>query len=422
MLVDRFYLCIDLKTFFASVECVERGLDPFKVNLVVADPAKGSGAICLAISPALKNQGIRNRCRVFEIPNSIQFITALPRMKKYIEYSANIYAIYLKYFAPSDIFAYSIDEMFIDVTGYLSLYETTPLELAKKMIAEIYQTLGITATAGIGTNMYLAKVALDITAKHVASNIGFLDEKMYKETLWFYRPLSDFWQIGRGIEKKLNKLGIFDMHGISTANPKKLYEEFGVIAEYLIDHSNGIEPTTIAQIKAYKPKNMSISLGQILFSNYQYQQVGVVIKEMVETISLELIDKNLVAGTIFIYVGYANSNVKSTGGTSTLDSVTNVYSLLVKEALAILERTTKKDELIRRLSVGVGSLKDPSYEQYNMFIDLSLVQKEQKLEQTINKIKKKYGKNAILRGMNFEESATQRTRNLLIGGHNSGEE
>ena len=280
--MSRYYLCIDLKTFYASVECVERGLDPFNTNLVVADPDRGKGTICLAVSPKMKMLGVKNRCRVFEIPPNIKYIMATPRMKKYIEYSANIYGIYLKYFSKDDIHVYSIDEAFMDVTNYLKLYKVNAIELAKTIIKDIFKTYGITATAGVGTNMYLAKIALDITAKHSSTNIGYLDEEKYKKELWHHRPLSDFWQVGKGIERRLNKMRIFDMYDIAHTDPKKLYKEFGVNAEYLIDHSFGKESCTIADIKKYKPKTNSITNSQILFEDYSFEKARIVLKEMVE--------------------------------------------------------------------------------------------------------------------------------------------
>ena len=261
--MNRIIICIDLKTFFASVECVERNLDPFTTNLVVADPNRGNGTICLAVSPKLKMLGVKNRCRIFEIPSNIDYIIAKPRMSKYIEYSANIYAIYLKYVSKDDIHVYSIDEVFIDVTEYLNIYKMNALQLAKKIIKDIYDTYGITATAGIGTNLYLAKIALDIMSKHTVSNIGWLDEERYKKELWHHKPLTDFWQIGKGIEKRLNKLRIYDMYDLAHYNNTKLYNEFGINAELLIDHSVGRETCTIADIKAYKPKNQSISTNQV---------------------------------------------------------------------------------------------------------------------------------------------------------------
>ena len=282
MIDIRTYFCIDLKTFYASVECVERSLDPFKTNLVVADPSRGRGAICLAITPKMKMLGIKNRCRIYEIPPNLKYIIAIPRMKKYIEYAANIYEIYLKYFSKEDIHVYSVDEAFIDATNYLKMYKKKPVDLAKTVIKDIFETYGITATCGIGTNLYLTKIALDISAKHSVDNIGILDEETYKKTLWNHRPLSDFWQIGRGIEKRLNKMGIYDMQGVAKCDERKLYKEFGINAMYLIDHAWGKESCTIADIKEYKPKSYSISNNQILFEDYPFDKARLVLKEMVE--------------------------------------------------------------------------------------------------------------------------------------------
>ena len=242
---SKTYICIDFKTFFASVECVERGLDPFKTNLVVADPSRGNGAICLAVSPRMKEIGVKNRCRIYEIPNNIKYITALPRMKKYIEYAANIYAIYLKYIAKEDIHVYSIDESFMDVTKYLPMYKLTAEQLAQNILNDVLKNTGISASVGIGTNMFLTKIALDILAKHSLNNIAYLDEQLYKDKLWNHRPITDFWQIGRGISTRLEKYNIFDMEGITKINQEILYKEFGINAEYLIDHAWGKEPCTI---------------------------------------------------------------------------------------------------------------------------------------------------------------------------------
>ena len=288
MMEDRIFLCIDLKTFYASVECVERNLDPFNTNLVVADPSRGKGTICLAISPKLKAAGIKNRCRIYEIPEEIKYIVAKPRMKKYIEYSANIYAVYLKYIAKEDIHVYSIDECFLDITKYLKLYQLSAEGLAKKIVDDVLSTTGITATVGIGTNLYLAKVALDITAKHTKNNMGYLNEQLYQETLWYHQPLTDFWQIGKGISKRLNRLRIFNMYDLAHASESELYQEFGINAQYLIDHAWGKEPTLISDIKAYKPRSNSISSGQVLFEDYNYDDGLLVVKEMVELKCLEL--------------------------------------------------------------------------------------------------------------------------------------
>ena len=419
--MQKYYLCIDLKSFYASVECVERGLDPFNTNLVVADPTRGKGTICLAISPKMKMLGVKNRCRIFEIPPTIKYIIATPRMKKYIEYSANIYAIYLKYFAKEDIHVYSIDEAFIDVTKYLKLYKLNPIELAKKIIKDIFKTYGITATAGIGTNMYLAKIALDITAKHNPNNIGYLDEEKYKKELWYHKPLSDFWQIGKGIERRLNKMRIFNMYDIAHTEQKRLYKEFGVNAEYLIDHSWGKESCTIADIKAYKPKTNSITNSQILFEDYSFVKARLVLKEMVELGSLRLIESNLVTGTISLYIGYSKNIIKATGGTRKLSNYTNTYSELLKAFLEIYDKTTDKSVAIRRIGVNFANVIETENVQLSLFKDQEKIDEERKLELAMCSIKNKMGKNAIIRGMDLEEGATTMMRNKLIGGHNGGE-
>ena len=418
--MQKIYMCIDLKTFYASVECVERGLDPFNTNLVVADSTRGKGTICLAISPKMKMLGVKNRCRIFEIPPTIKYITAMPRMKKYIEYSANIYAIYLKYFSKDDIHVYSIDEAFMDATSYLTLYKLTPIELAKKIINDIYKTYGITATAGIGTNMYLAKIALDITAKHNSNNIGYLDEEKYKKELWHHKPLTDFWQIGRGIDKRLNKMRIFDMYDIAHTEPKRLYKEFGVNAEFLIDHSWGKESCTIADIKSYKPKSNSISNSQILFEDYSYIKARLVLKEMVELGSLRLVENNLVTNTVQLYIGYSKDIIKATGGTMRIENHTNVYSELLTAFLKIYDRTTNRNFPIRRIGINFANVIESGDIQLNLFVDQEKINRERKLELTISNIKNKMGKNTIIRGMDLQEGATTILRNKLIGGHNSG--
>jgi DNA polymerase V len=416
--MNRTYLCIDLKTFYASVECVERGLDPFTTNLVVADPTRGKGTICLAVSPRMKELGVKNRCRIFDIPTNIDYIKAMPRMNLYIQYSANIYAIYLKYIAKEDIHVYSIDEAFMDVTKYLKMYNMSAVQLAEKIMKDIYDTYGITATAGIGTNLYLCKVALDITAKHVKSHIGILDEETYKKTLWNHTPLTDFWQIGRGIAKRLDYLGIRDMEGIAKADPKTLYKEFGINAEFLIDHANGKEPTTIAQIKAYKSKENSISNGQVLFEDYDYEKARLIVKEMVELSCLELSDKHLVSSHISLSIGYSKDLHKPTGGSLTLTNLTNSFEYFLPYFLAIFDKTTIVNTPIRRINVGFSDVRDEIYEQYDLFTDPTEYKKDEQLQKTINKIKKKYGKNSVLRGMNLLEGATTIKRNKLVGGHN----
>ena len=419
--MQKTYLCIDLKTFYASVECVERGLDPFNTNLVVADKTRGKGTICLAVSPKMKMLGVKNRCRIFEIPPTINYIVAMPRMRKYIEYSANIYAIYLKYFAKEDIHVYSIDEAFMDATKYLKLYKTNPIELAKTIIKDVFKTYGITATAGVGTNMYLAKIALDITAKHNPNNIGYLDEEKYKKELWQHKPLSDFWQIGKGIERRLNKMRIFTMYDVAHAEPKKLYKEFGVNAEYLIDHSWGKESCTIADIKKYKPKTNLISNSQVLFEDYSFIKARLVLKEMVELGSLRLIENNLVTDTVGLYIGYSKDAIKSTGGTKKIINYTNIYSELLKAFLEIYDKTTNRNVAIRRIGINFANVIETENVQLSLFTDQEKIDKERKLELAMCSIKNKMGKNTIIRGMNLEEGATTMVRNKLIGGHNGGE-
>ena len=418
----RTYLCIDLKTFYASVECAERNLDPFKTNLAVCDLSRGKGALCLAISPRLKALGIKNRCRTFEIPKDVEFIAAKPRMALYIKYSADIYGIYLRYIAKEDIYVYSIDEAFLDVTSYLKLYKMTAVDLAKKIMDDIYKELHITATCGIGTNLYLAKIALDITAKHINTNIAYLDEETYQKTLWHHKPLTDFWRIGRGIEKRLANIGIYDMEGITKADPSVLKKTFGVDYEILLDHAYGVEPTTISDIKKYSSRGRSISQGQILFEDYNYKDARLVVKEMVDILSLELVDKGLVTNTVGLTIRYSKDEHKATGGVRTISERTNVYSVLVKNILDIYDETTSHYHLIRGVMIAFNNVLDESFEEYDLFSDEEKLKEERKLEETINNLKKKFGKNSVLRGMNFEEKATTRKRNLLIGGHNSGEE
>ncbi len=419
---NNIYFCIDLKTFFASVECIERGLDPFKANLVVADPSRGNGGICLAVSPAMRNLGVKNRCRIFEIPKNINYITALPRMKKYIEYSANVYGIYLKFISKDDIHQYSIDEAFLDVTKYLKLYNLTKEELANKILKTIYDELGLTATCGIGTNLYLAKIALDITAKHISSNIAYLDEEIYKKTLWHHKPLTDFWQVGKGINARLNKMGLFDMYDVAHFDEKRLYDEFGINAEILIDHSKGIEPVTIKEIKKYKSLSNSISQGQILFNDYNFEDTRLVLKEMTDILSLELIDKHLVTNNISLSVGYSKEVHKPTGGSVTMIQTTNVYSILVNYVLELFDETTIKGLPIRKVNLSFNNVIDEVYEQLDLFTDSEKVSKERRLEETLNDIKAKFGKNSVLKGINYEKASTMKKRNSLIGGHNSGEE
>ena len=414
--MNRIYLCIDLKSFYASVECVERGLEPMESNLVVADPSRGKGAICLAITPHLKSLGIKNRCRIFEIPEDVDYITAVPRMKKYMEYSGGIYGIYLKYFAKEDIHVYSIDEAFMDITTYLHMYNKTPKELAITIMEDIYETYGIRATAGIGTNLYLAKIALDIIAKHAKDFIGELNETTYQEQLGEYTPLTDFWQIGPGIASHLNRLGIYNMNDIKATDERLLFKEFGINARLLIDHSKGIEPTTIKEIKAYKPKQTSISNTQILFTDYKYEDARKVLIEMLDIVFLELTKINKYTTHIGIYVGYSKDIYKPLSISKRLKEPTNNFQELLRIIIKEYNSFVKKDEKIRRLGISLGGLTDVTDSQLNLFENR---EDEQILGNTINNIKNKYGKNYVLRGISLDEKATAMKRNKLIGGHNA---
>ena len=417
--MNKVYLVIDLKTFYASVECVERGLDPYCTNLVVADPSRGKGGICLAITPAMKMLGIKNRCRLYEIPDNVKYMIAIPRMNKYIEYSANIYAIYLKYVSKDDIHPYSIDECFLDVTAYLKAYNMKSIDLAKTIINDVFDTYGITATCGIGNNMYLAKIALDIMSKHSITNIGWLNEERYKKELWHHRPLTDFWQIGKGIETRLNKMRLYDMYDIAHCNEKRLYKEFGINAELLIDHSKGLETCTIKDIKNYKPKSSSIGTSQILFKDYEYEKAKLVLKEMVELLSQRLIKENKVCSGIKLYIGYSKDIIKATGGSRRLHYFTNSYKKLVYEFIKLYEEKTNKEVAIRRIGISFDYLQEDENQQIDLFEKIENKDKEKRLEKTIIEIKSKMGKNAILKGMNLQEEGTTIERNKLIGSHNA---
>lgn len=419
--MDKIYFCIDLKCFFASVECVERKLDPFKSNLVVADPSRGNGAICLAISPAMKKLGIKNRCRIYVIPKNVKYIVATPRMKVYMEYAAKIYSIYLKYISKDDIHVYSIDEAFLDVTNYLKLYNMNYTDLCKKITDDIFSETGITASAGIGTNLYLTKIALDIMAKKSPTNMGFLNEELYKKELWYHEPLSDFWQIGRGIEKRLNNMNINNMYDISHFEEYRLYKEFGINAKLLIDHSNGIEPCTIKEIKAYKPKSNSLSFSQILFKDYTYDKAKIIVKEMVDIGSLELVKRDLVTDTINLYIGYSKDVIKSSNGSLKMIETTNVYSIIVDYYLELYKKITNKEYSIRRIGISFSNIRNKRVEQLDLFSNQEKINDEKRLESIMNDIKSKHGKNSILRGISLEEGATTMIRNKLIGGHKSGE-
>ena len=502
----RSYVAIDLKSFYASVECKERNLDPLTTNLVVADPERTTKTICLAVSPALKAYGIPGRARLFEVVRKVKeingerrrknggheftgqscdtgelkadrsfaldYITAVPRMALYMKYSTRIYDIYLKYVAPEDIHVYSIDEVFMDVTDYLHTYRLTPEELAGKIMREIYEQTGITATAGIGTNLYLAKIAMDIMAKHSEPDEnGFrfasLDEMSYRRSLWNHRPLTDFWRVGKGYAKKLEEHGLFSMGDVARCsvgkpnefhNEELLYKMFGINAELLIDHAWGYEPCTMEQVKAYKPETNSVCSGQVLHCPYDFDKAKLVVKEMTDLMTLDLVDKRLVTDQIVLTVGYDIENLtdpdryrkykgsvtidrygrkvpKHAHGTTNLKKKTSSTMLITDAVMELYDRIVDKNLLIRRINITANKLVDESfskeeetYEQLDLFTDYTVKEQEQaeeeavlerekRMQQTMLTIKKKFGKNAILKGMNLQEGATAKDRNEQIGGH-----
>lgn len=417
---NRIYMCIDMKSFFASVECAERGLNPFTTNLVVADESRGSGTICLAITPRMKASGVKNRCRVFEIPKSIKYITAKPRMRKYIDYAAEIYGLYLDYMDKSDIYVYSIDESFIDATDYLKIYGKTPREYARFLIGEIARRVGIPATAGVGTNLYLAKVALDLTAKHSKDGVGYLDEQIFKDTLWDHRPLSDFWGIANGISARLARKGIYTMRGIANCPEEILYKEFGINAELIIDHAFGRESCTMPDIKNYRARTRSLSNSQVLFSDYEYKKARLVMEEMARSSCLELIRRKSVTNRVGVYVGYSKGAHASTGGSSSLKITTNLSRYIIPAVMALFDRTTVKNVPIRRLGLTFDNLCDEGCEGYDLFTDMAEVERERNISRAVLEIQNKFGKNAIVMAADLEDGATLIERNKLIGGHNAG--
>ena len=497
---ERTYIAIDLKSFYASVECVERRLNPLTTNLIVADPSRTEKTICLAVSPSLKAYGIGGRARVFEVlqrlkevnnerrnnsPNhrlngistsdidlhkhpdwEVDFITAVPRMAYYIDYSTRIYKIYLKFIAPEDIYTYSIDEVFIDATQYLKSYKMTAHELARKMIATVQQYTGITATAGIGTNMYLCKVAMDIVAKHIPADkdgvrIAELDEMSYRRQLWDHRPLTSFWRVGKGIAQKLESYGIDTMGKIarcSLRNEDLLYNLFGVNAELLIDHAWGWEPCTMEAVKAYRPETNSLSHGQVLQSAYDYKKARVVVQEMTDAIALELVDKRLVTNQLVMTISYDSESLsdpqirakyhgpittdyygrqvpKHAHGTANLERMTSSSRLITEAVMSLYDRIINPDLLVRRINLTTNNVVEESKaSEHNTPIQLDLftdyeelerkrneekaaLEKERKMQEAVLSIKKRFGKNAILKGLNYEEGATAKDRNQQIGGH-----
>ena len=410
---NKIYLCIDLKSFYASVECVERGWDPLTARLVVADPERSEKTICLAVSPALKQMGVPNRCRVFQIPKEIPYKMAPPRMQLYIDYAAEIYGVYLKYIAKEDIQVYSIDEAFLDVTDYLHLYQMTAVD--------ILDTTGIPAACGVGTNLYLAKVALDILAKHETDRIAYLDEARYREKLWKHKPLIDFWRVGRGTVERLSNMGICTMEEIAHARESLLYKAFGIDAELLIDHAWGREPVTIADIKAYRPKNTSFSSGQVLPRDYSYEEGILVVKEMADLLCLDLVDQELMTSHISLVIGYSNQKCfEPAKGSTTLRSATSSNRRLLSYVEQLYRRIVRPGAYIRRITLTYTGVMTEDYQQFDLFSNPEETEKDVKAQRAAISIKQRYGRNAILKGMNLEESATTIERNGQIGGHKSG--
>ncbi len=506
MSTTRTYIAIDLKSFYASVECRERNRDPLTTNLVVADASRTEKTICLAVSPSLKSYGIPGRARLFEVvqkvktanasrrwraPNrtfagssddsiklsrdpslEIDYIVAPPQMALYMEYSTRIYSVYLKYVAPEDIFPYSIDEVFIDATDYLNTYKMTPHELAMTMIRDVLKTTGITATAGIGTNMYLCKIAMDIVAKHIEPDkdgvrIAELDEMSYRKKLWNHRPLTDFWRVGKGYAKKLEEYGLYTMGDVARCsigkpnefyNEELLYKLFGVNAELLIDHAWGYEPCTMELVKAYKPETNSVSSGQVLHCPYDFDKARLIVKEMTDQMVLDLVDKRLVTDQIVLTVGYDIENLtdpnrrrnykgavtidrygrkvpKHAHGTTNLKRQTSSTKLIMEAVMELYDRIVDKNLLIRRINITANKLVNEEFvsqndtcEQLDLFTDYKAreaeqakekeaLEREKRMQKAMLDIKKKFGKNAILKGMNLEEGATAKDRNEQIGGH-----
>ena len=415
------YLCIDLKSFYASVECVERGLDPMRAHLVVADPQRSKNTICLAVTPALKKLGVSNRCRLFEIPSHLSYITAPPRMQFYIDYAAEIYSIYLEYIDPADIHVYSIDEVFMEVTKYLKLYHLSAPELARFLMKEIFTRLGIPSACGIGTNLYLAKIALDITAKHTEDFLGILDEDSYRRLLWNHTPLTDFWRIGRNTAARLASFGIYTMKDIARAEESLLYHLFGIDAELLIDHAWGREPVSISDIKAYRSSSKSLGSGQVLMRDYSYEEGKLIVKEMMDLLCLELTAKDLVAKSLTLHVGYAKQfHHPSSHKTLSLPQPDSLDSVLLPAIVELYQQTVSPSIPIRRVSITCNHITSSEYCQQNLFFTQDTLEKNKKMQKAVLSIKNKYGNSAIMKGMNLCPEGTTRERNHQIGGHKSG--
>nr|MBQ4458681.1 DNA repair protein [Clostridia bacterium] len=418
---DRIYIAIDLKSYYASVECVERGLDPMTTDLVVADPERTKGTICLAVSVSLKKKGVKNRCRLFEIPSYLDgtYIIAVPRMRLYIEKSAEIYSIYLKYFSHEDIHVYSVDECFIDVTDYLRYYGLTPIELARTLMEAVSEQTRIPSTAGIGTNLYLSKIAMDIIAKHNAERIGYLNEELYRDQLWDHLPLTDFWQIGPGTERRLANIGLYTLKDVAYADQYLLKKTFGINGELLFDHAWGREPVLMKHIHSYRSKGHSLSNGQVLPRAYSYEEGLLAIKEQTEVLVLDMSDKGLVTDLVVMWIGYEGKEHYGNAGNIRLNIRTNAYSYILENVEELYHRICNPSMQVRRLGICFNDVVPEEMEYLDLFTDYEQIEKERRLQRTIVSVRKRFGPNSILKAMNLEEAGMTTQRNVQIGGHSS---
>ena len=418
---DRIYIAIDLKSYYASVECVERGLDPMTTDLVVADPERTKGTICLAVSVSLKKKGVKNRCRLFEIPSYLDgtYIIAVPRMQLYMEKSAEIYSIYLRYFSHEDIHVYSVDECFIDITDYLRYYGMPPIGVARMIMEEVSKQTRIPSTVGIGTNLYLSKIAMDIIAKHNKERIGCLTEESYRERLWDHLPLTDFWQIGPGIERRLYNLGLYTMKDVAYADQKILKKTFGINGELLYDHAWGREPVLMKHIHSYTSKNHSLSNGQVLPRAYSFEEGLLAIKEQTEVLCLDMSDKGLVTDLVTMWIGYEGKEHYGNAGSSRLNIRTSSYSYILEHVEELYARITHPEMKVRRLGICFCNVVPEGMEYFDLFTDYEKIEKEKKLQSSINFIKKRFGPNSVLKLMNLEEAGMTTQRNVQIGGHSA---
>lgn len=411
-------LCIDLKSFYASVECVLRGLDPYTTNLVVADESRGPGSVVLAVTPHLKKQGVKSRCRVFELPKDIEIIYAKPRMKKYIEFSSKVYEVYLKYVSKDDIHIYSIDEAFLDLTSYLNYYQQPVNEIANKILNDIYSATQITASCGIGDNMFLAKVALDCLAKHEDDNISYLNQELFIEKIWDIKPITKIWGIGSGIEKRLNRMNILTLRDLANTKLERLEKEFGLMGKELYEHAHGIDKSIVSEIRNYVPTSKSIGTGQVLFRDYHHKELDVIILETVDEIATELVMRKLHCQLIGLSITYSKHSGGGFSRQRTLDAPTNSRKVLL-DAFRKLYYEFIQDYPIRKIQMRVGKLSNEEFIQPSLFDNSEHLIKERHLYEAIGDIKQRYGKNAVNLAASLTEGATKISRNKLIGGHNA---